>query len=104
MSKRAEEVALKAYPIEITPLNYQDLIEQFGGKTEIDVNSYPRCLFLEGYKQAEKDLAMTWEDIKLLDDISTKYSCEFHPNIQHGSKEYYTEVLRRFHESKEEKK
>ncbi len=56
MSKRAEEAALKAYPVNMTPLNYQDLIEQFGGKTEIDVNTYPRGLFQEGYEQAEKDL------------------------------------------------
>lgn len=56
MSKRSEDAALKAYPVNMTPLNYQDLIEQFGGKTEIDVNTYPRCLFQEGYEQAEKDL------------------------------------------------
>ena len=56
MSKRAEEAALKAYPVKMTPLVYQDLIDQFGGKTEIDVNTYPRCLFQEAYEQAEKDL------------------------------------------------
>lgn len=56
MSKRAEEAALKAYPVNMTPLNYQDLIEQFVGKTEIDFNTYPRRLFLEGYEQAEKDI------------------------------------------------
>ena len=61
MSKRAEEAALKAYPIEITSLNYQDLIEQFGGKTEIDVNTYPRRLFQEGYEQAEKDMIKVGE-------------------------------------------
>lgn len=55
MSK-ASEAALKAYPVEMTPLNYQDLIDQFGGKTEIDVNTYPRCLFQMGYEQAEKDI------------------------------------------------
>lgn len=55
MSKRSEEAALKAYPVEMTPLNYQDLIEQFG-KTEIDVKTYPRTLFQEGYEQAEKDI------------------------------------------------
>lgn len=63
MSKRAEKAALKAYPVNMTPLNYQDLIEQFGGKTEIDFNVYPRCLFQEGYEQAEKDTierAVTW--------------------------------------------
>ena len=50
MSKRAEEKALEAYPVKMTPLVYQDLIDQFGGKTEIDVNTYPRCLFQEGYE------------------------------------------------------
>lgn len=63
MSKRSQEAALEAYPVEMTPLNYQDLIDQFGGKTEIDVKSYPRCLFQEGYEQAEKDFlekAVKW--------------------------------------------
>lgn len=56
MSSRAEQRALEVYPVEMRPLNYQDLIDQFGGKTEIDVNTYPRCIFQEGYEQAEKDL------------------------------------------------
>lgn len=56
MSKRAEEVALKAYPIDMQPLRYQDFIDQFGGKTEIDFNTYPRRLFQQGYEQAEKDI------------------------------------------------
>lgn len=79
MSKRSEDAALKAYPVNMTPLNYQDLIEQFGGKTEIDVNTYPRCLFQAGYEQAEKDLG--WhpstehppvdEEVIVLTDIIT---------------------------------
>ena len=71
MSKRAEEAALKAYPANMTPLNYQDLIEQFGGKTEIDVNTYPRRLFQQGYEQAEKgtiERAVAW-----LKDNANKY-------------------------------
>ena len=63
MSKRAEEKALEVYPVEMTPLNYQDLIDQFGGKTEIDINTYPRRLFQEGYEEAEKDTierAIAW--------------------------------------------
>lgn len=59
---KAEERALEAYPIKMTPLVYQDLIDQFGGKTEIDVNTYPRCLFQEGYEHAEKDLG--WISVK----------------------------------------
>ena len=81
MSKRAEKAALKAYPVNMTPLNYQDLIEQFGGKTEIDFNVYPRCLFQEGYEQAEKDLGwhsvieslpQVGEEVIVLADIITK--------------------------------
>ena len=53
---RAEQRALEAYPVKMIPLVYQDLSDRFGGKTEIDVNTYPRCLFQEGYEQAEKDI------------------------------------------------
>lgn len=53
---KAEEAALKAYPVEMMPLNYQDLIDQFGGKTEIDVNTYSRCLFQGGYEQSQQDI------------------------------------------------
>ena len=59
---KAEQRACEAYPVEMHPLNYQDLIDQFGGKTEIDVNTYPRCLFQQGYEQAEKDLG--WISVK----------------------------------------
>ena len=53
---RAEDVALKRFPIEMTPLNYQEQIELFGGKTEVDFNALPRSFFQLGYEQAEKDL------------------------------------------------
>lgn len=49
MSKRAEEAALKAYPIK---LMYKD----YYGDDE-DVNIEERVSFQEGYEQAEKDLA-----------------------------------------------
>lgn len=102
---RAEERALEAYPIDMTPLVYQDLIDQFGGKTEIDFNTYPRCLFQEGYEQAEKDLELTWEDIKKIsrvldimidDDIKGEIPEEW------SDEEYYKEVLRRFNKAKNE--
>lgn len=70
MSK-AEEAALKAYPIKMTPLVYQDLIDQFGGKTEIDVNTYPRCLFQQGYEQAWKDIKEWIEEQATIIDKQT---------------------------------
>lgn len=99
MSKKSEEAALKAYPVKMTPLVYQDLIDQFGGKTEIEVNTYPRCLFQEGYEQAEKDLALTWEDIRLICEIDEDMRCHSDWPLR-GEEVYYEEVLRRFHEMK----
>lgn len=102
---RAEKAALKAYPVNMTPLNYQDLIEQFGGKTEIDVNTYPRCLFQEGYEQAEKDLALTWEDVQLLDFYAMECQVEESKGRKfNSSQEFFEEVLQRFNAIKEEEK
>ena len=52
--------------------------------------------YLKGYHQAEKDLALTWEDLeKLWELMSTK-------RINDGlfDKEDYEEVLKRFKEKK----
>lgn len=59
---RSEERALEAYPVQMTQLVYQDLIEVFGGKTEVDLNTFSRTLFQSGYEQAEKDLG--WISVK----------------------------------------
>lgn len=53
---KAEEQALIRFPEQMTPLVYQELIDQFGGKTEIDFNLLPRSYFQLGYEQAEKDI------------------------------------------------
>lgn len=63
--------------------------------------------FLNGYHQAEKDLEMTWEDLKLLQDISREVFAE----VGNGSVDYYQtyptqqsflkEVLKRFKAQKE---
>ena len=100
---KAEERALEAYPVNMTPLVYQDLIDQFGGKTEIDVNTYPRCLFQEGYKQAEKDLALTWEDVQLLDLYAMECQVEESNGRKfNSSQEFFEEVLQRFNKTNNE--
>ena len=77
MSKRAEEAAWN-----------------WASKNKLDPYSMGRA-FGEGYEQAEKDLELTWEDIKdiacLLDEVvgentTIKQDCE--------------EVLRRFNETR----
>ena len=73
---------------------------------EASQNRYPtlaeKYAFIEGYHQAEKDLELTWEDIKAIDqllwDLCEEYS---------GKKDnegYFKEVLKRFKAMKDETK
>ena len=65
-----------------------------------------RQAFISGYQQAEKDLELTWEDVKLLQDISGEVFAE----VARGSVDYYQiyptqqsfleEVLKRFNEER----
>ena len=81
---RAKEEALKAYPPQSIAANY-DTIDR-------------RDAFEYGYLEAEKDLEMTWEDIKLLDKIFMNE--KIMSGLILGEKEY-EEVLKRFKEEKE---
>lgn len=91
---RAEEKALEAYPE--CPC-YNDLHQEYQ-----DINGEYRVGFEIGYEQAEKDLALTWEDIKKLDGIMdsmrtyTAWDAVDYPN----GEDFYKEVLKRFNESK----
>lgn len=104
MSKRAEEAALKRFPEEMTRIPYQDLIEAFGGKEYVDFNSMPRGYFQLGYEQAEKDLELTWEDVKKIVRIADylMYDAEALADTENriGIQPYYEDVLRRFNEAK----
>jgi hypothetical protein len=63
-----------------------------------------RVGYQQGYEQAEKDLELTWEDMKLLQDISHEVFAE----VANGCIDYYQvypteqsfleEVLKRFKE------
>lgn len=89
MSK-AEERALEAYPIRIDPT-----------ACDCDLNEEARGIYQFGYKQAEKDLALTWEDIKTIEEIiATSDWYDFEINGNFWSKEFYEEVLKRFKEAK----
>ena len=60
-------------------------------------NRYPtlaeKYAFIDGYEQAEKDLALTIEDIKRIDRMLNKYVDYSNP---------YQEVLNQFNKQKEE--
>lgn len=59
-----------------------------------------QAYFIEGYQQAEKDLELTWEDIKHIYDICCDVFNESDGYIPDVSK-IWEEVLKRFKEKKE---
>ena len=56
----------------------------------------------DGYEQAEKDLALTWKDIKRLDSImDSMRTYTAWDDVDYPNKEdFYKEVLKRFNETK----
>ena len=54
------------------------------------------------YKQAEEDIALTWEDVRELCALSFVVEVDLGREI--SDKQHYREVLRRFNEYKEGKK
>ena len=58
--------------------------------------------FIEGYEQAEKDLALTWEDMAKIDAIIISTNNEFATDVSKkiSRQTFYEEVLKRFNELK----
>jgi hypothetical protein len=86
MSKRAEQKALEAYPVLFS--------ERDGYPSPMPDR---RNAFVKGYEQAEKDLALTWEDIRAIDELLTLV---YDPD---NEKDYYTRVLEEFNKRMQEK-
>lgn len=96
MSKRAEAAARKAYPKEEGKV----WISAFG-TFEFDKTAPERTAYQAGYEQAEKDLALTWEDVAILITI-------YEQGVDNGDyrryneaewmKEYSQDILRKFNE------
>ena len=88
MSK-AEERALKAYPIKIA--------EREG----YDENLRERKGFIKGYHQAEKDNELTWENISKIISIDQQV-CETMgiSDYTHNHQQAMEEILKRFKEKK----
>lgn len=57
-----------------------------------------RQVFMMGYEQAEKDLALTWEDLELLHRLFA----EEEDNFSKHDKYFYAEALTRFKQFKED--
>lgn len=100
MSNRAEEAAMKAYPTKYReiPIGYS-----------VPINKYvtERACFVQGYEQAEKDLALTWEDIRTICLLTigaeiVRDKPDLADNVQEKLEQvFYEDVLRRFRETKD---
>lgn len=86
--KKSEQRALEAYP-HYTAENFDEVMKA-------------RKFFAKGYSQAEKDLALTAEDIKQI--ILIHYDIVFKDETGVRCGDVAEEVLRRFNAMKEEKK
>lgn len=96
---RAEERALEAYPVDICGYTVECRI---GAKPQPqDWNEIRRTHFQEGYEQAEKDLALTWEDMRkiILIDLEMIDDPEAHPEWME-EQPFYEEMLKRFKEAR----
>ena len=97
MSKRAEKRALELFPVDM-----QMCIDNMEEPYEADVNAPRRMYVAYGYEQAEKDLALNIDDLKLLHTLlyavkNNKQGCFTFTRL---SNEQYEEVLRRFKEQR----
>ena len=72
--------------------------DSYGNKIPYDGGEINREFYLEGYHQAEKDLALTWEDIEFLANLygNMDESCGDYM----GSPAYYKLMLKKFNEYK----
>lgn len=89
MSKRAIEKAYAAYPLDT--INRDDI--------RFNAN---RVGYQQGYEQAEKDFALTWEDMAKIDAIIISTNNEFATDVSKeiSRQAFYEEVLKRFNELK----
>ena len=101
---KAEKRALEVYPVKnkyyiesnFVPISRYDGFEYEVRKFE-DENFESREKFLEGYRTAEKDLELTWEDMKTIIELDGNVGeCDDF----HGSQKYYEKVLEMFKEKR----
>ena len=96
MSKMSEKRAFETYPVVMR----NDTVGM-GMSVEMDANRYPRSKYLEGYEQAEKDLKLTWEEMKkivLIADELTSGSFDDIKGRFPSEQSYYEEVTRLYYE------
>lgn len=94
---KAEEKALKAYP------NLQDAEFNEMYPRLLFTRNTERSAFVKGYEQAEKDLALTWKDMRKIIRIDEEMMDDPEEHTEWKEEQpYYEEMLRRFNKAKED--
>lgn len=89
---KAEKRAIEAYP----DATFDGYFDEWYIKEQSQV-AFNRARFIEGYKVAEKDLELTWEDMKTIIELDGNVGeCDDF----HGSQKYYEKVLEIFKEKR----
>lgn len=108
MEDKAKQRALEKYPLMadddkegLEALKYIGM-ECDCASVYNEVQEAKQVYFIEGYRQAEKDLELSWEDIKLVHNITYEESRNVALNKggEISEQEFYQEVLKRFKEKK----
>ena len=102
MSKRSEAAALKAYPPTYTTVKRHAKRAQ---SKLVDTHKPVRAIFQQGYKQAEKDLALTWEDVAVLitiyeQEVEAGNICRYEDEGALSLQDASEIILRRFYEQR----
>lgn len=97
---KAQERAFEAYPRDIQL--YVESRDTPGKWLPVDRNLESRMGFENGYEAAEKDLALTWEDIKTINQILWDLHYEGWPCESESQDEArFREALKRFKEEQQ---
>ena len=88
MSK-ADEQALKFYPV---------LFSEREGYDKTDIQKERRNAFANGWEEAEKNLRLTWQDVRRLIQIANQklYALDYEKVMRMGEEAYYTDILTQF--------
>ena len=100
----SEQRALEAYPVFYKGDKYNNPTNQ--KEDPYDSNLHDRVVYEQAYTQAERDLALTWEDIErihiFLYAIKNNKTGQF--TFKRLPDEQYQEVLDRFNKQREDSK
>ena len=107
---KAEERALEKYPADKSVFDkyekqryayicgYIQAEKDLTNKAKVS-SGWDGFFYGQGYKQAEKDLELSWKDLAVIDKLGDDFIK--HNQMPMSDEEYYQEILKRFKERKE---